>query len=214
MKKSLIIIWAVILISFGLACYFYPLMPARMASHWGTSGEVNGYMGKALGLFLMPIITLVMFLMFWLIPKIDPLKANVEKFRKYFDAFVVSIIVFLFYIYLLTIFWNLGFRFSMTQFMAPAMAILFYFCGVLVDKAKRNYFIGIRTPWTLASDTVWDKTHKVGGKLFKTAGSLAFLGVFFPGQAFLLIMIPVLSATVFLFVYSYFAYRQETKALK
>ncbi|MDD5072096.1 MAG: SdpI family protein [Patescibacteria group bacterium] len=211
MKKSSIIILGIILLSFGAAVYFYPLMPERMASHWGFNGEVNGYISKFWGLFLMPLISCAMFLLFWAIPKLDPLKANIEKFRKYFDGFIISVVVFLFYIYLLTIFWNLGARFNIGQLMAPAIGALFYCSGFLMAKAKRNYFIGIRTPWTLSNDVVWDKTHKVGGKLFKTAGSLAVLGVFFPDQAFFLVMIPILAATIFSVVYSYVAYRQEIK---
>jgi uncharacterized membrane protein len=186
-------------------------MPERMASHWGFSGEVNGYTNKFLGLFLMPLLSCAMFLFFWILPKIDPLKTNIEKFRKYFDAFIVLIIIFLFYIYLLTIFWNLGARFNIGQLMSPALGALLYYCGLLIEKTKRNYFIGIRTPWTLSNDVVWDKTHKVGGKLFKTAGSLAVLGVFFPDQAFFLVMIPILAATIFSVIYSYVAYRQEIK---
>lgn len=211
MKKSSIIILGIILLSFGVAIYLYPSMPERMASHWGFSGEVNGYTNKFLGLFLMPLISCAMFLLFWTIPKIDPLKANIEKFRKYFDAFVVLIIVFLFYIYFLTIFWNLGFRFNMGQLMAPALGALFYYCGFLIERVKRNYFIGIRTPWTLNSDKVWDKTHKIGGKLFKIAGLIALLGVIFPDKAIFLVIIPVIFAAVFSTVYSYIEYLKEAK---
>jgi len=88
-------------------------MPDEMASHWNFKGEVDDYLPKFWGLFLMPIISLGLFLLFLLIPKIDPLKANIEKFRKYFDGFMVLMMVFLFYIYLLSIIWNLGKRFDM-----------------------------------------------------------------------------------------------------
>jgi len=209
MKKSSIVILGIILLSFGIAVYFYPSMPERMASHWGFGGEADGYANKFWGLFLMPMISCAMFLLFWAIPKIDPLKANIDKFRKYFDILIVLIIAFLFYIYLLSIFWNLGFQFNMSRFLAPAMGVLFYGCGFMIEKAKRNYSIGIRTPWTLSSDAVWDKTHKLGSKLFKTAGSLAVLGAIFPGQAMFFILIPVISAAIFSVVYSYTAYRKE-----
>ena len=211
MKNNSIIILGIILLSFGLAFYFYPSMPERMASHWGVSGAANGYSNKFLGLFLMPLISLGMFLLFWAIPKIDPLKTNIEKFRKYFDGFTVLIIVFMFYVYLLTIFWNLGSRFNLGQFMAPAFGGLMYYCGVMIEKVKRNYFIGIRTPWTLSNDNVWDKTHKIGGKFFKVAGLLAMLGLIFPDQAFFLVIIPIIFAAVFSVIYSYVEYRKETK---
>ena len=211
MKKSYLVIIILILISFGLGIYFYPQMPDKMASHWNIKGEADGYMSKFWGLFLMPIILLGLFLLFILIPKIDPLKENIAKFRKYFDGFIVLIMVFLFYIYLLSIAWNLGKRFDMGQMMVPALGILFYYCGILTENAKRNWFIGIRTPWTLSSESVWDKTHKIGGKLFKIAGLIAFLGIFFPNYAFYFILVPVLLAAFYTITYSYFDYQKETK---
>ena len=211
MKKSYLIIIVFILISFGLGAYFFPQMPDKMASHWNFKGEVDDYLSKLWGLFLMPIILLGLFLLFILIPKIDPLKENIAKFRKYFDGFIVLIMVFLFYIYLLSIAWNLGKRFDMGRMMVPALGILFYYCGILTENAKRNWFIGIRTPWTLSSESVWDKTHKIGGKLFKTAGLIAFLGIFFPNYAFYFILVPVFLAGFYTITYSYFDYQKETK---
>ena len=211
MKKSYWVIVTIILISFGIGVYFYPQMPEAMASHWNIKGEVDDYMSKFWGLFLMPIVSLAMFLLFILIPKIDPLKENIKKFRKYFDAFIVLIIVFLLYIYLLTIFWNLGFRFDMGQMMVPALGILFYYCGILVENAKRNWFIGIRTPWTLSNEKVWEKTHKIGGKLFKLAGIIAFLGIIFPSCAIFFILIPIILVAVYTIIYSYLEYQKEIK---
>jgi len=211
MKKSYLVIIVLILISFCLGTYFFPQMPSKMASHWNIKGEADGYMSKFWGLFLMPIISLGLFLLFLLIPKIDPLKANVEKFRKYFDGFIVLIMVFLFYVYLLSIAWNLGRRFNMSQMIVPALGILFYYCGILVENAKRNWFIGIRTPWTLSNEKVWERTHKIGGKLFKIAGLIAFLGVFFSNYVFYFILVPVLLVTFYTITYSYFDYQKETR---
>jgi uncharacterized membrane protein len=202
---------ALIFLSFLIGFYFYPQMPQNMISHCNAQGIPDGYMSKTWGLFMMPIILLAMVILFFLIPKIDPLKANVEKFRKYYDNFIVIISLFFFYIYLLTILWNLGLKFDMNRVLPPAMGILFYFCGVLVERAKRNYFIGIRTPWTLASDTVWDKTHKLGGKMFKIAGIITFLGIFFPKYVFVLLFATLLPFVLFIFIYSYLEYKKEVK---
>lgn len=209
MEKSRIVIIGIIILSFLVGFYFYPQMPERVASHWNAQGEVDGYMPKSWGLFFMPLLLVGLFLLFLLIPKIDPLKENIKKFRKYFDGFIVLLMLFLFYIYLLTIFWNIGFRFNMGQLMIPALGILFYYCGILIENAKRNWFIGIRTPWTLSSETVWDKTHKIGGRLFKIAGVIALFGIFFPKQSILFVIVPVLLVTVYTLIYSYFAYQKE-----
>jgi len=208
MKKSIIIILLIILISFAVGIYLYPQMPEKIASHWNAQGEVDGYMSKFWGLFLMPIISLALFLLFLFIPKIDPLKANIEKFRKYFDYFMVIFFAFLFYLYLLTIAWNLGERFNMIQFLSPAFGTLFFYCGIMIENAKRNWFIGIRTPWTLSNEEVWKKTHDVGGKLFKIAGVIAFGGLILPNLALFLVLFPVLFFTLYVTVYSYLEYKK------
>ena len=210
-KKSELIVLGIILLSFIVGIYFYPQMPEKMASHWNAQGHVDGYMSKFWGLFLMPMLSVGLFLLFIAIPKIDPLKHNIDRFREYYDKFVVLIIVFLFYLYLLTIFWNIGIRFNMNQLLVPAFSILFYYCGILIENARRNWFIGIRTPWTLSNEVVWRKTHKIGGKLFKIAGIVALLGVFFYRYALFFVLVPVILVTVYTIVYSYVEYQREIK---
>ena len=211
MRKTEKIILGILMLSFAIGIFLYPQMPDQMASHWNAQGKVDGYMPKFWGLFLMPLTSIFLFLLFVLIPKIDPLKANIDKFRDYYDGFVVFMITFLFYIYLLTIFWNLDIRFNMTRLLAPALGILFYYCGILINNAKRNWFIGIRTPWTLSSEKVWDKTHKIGGKLFKIAGIIALCGAFFQNYVLFLVLVPVISVSIYTIVYSYFEYQREIK---
>ena len=67
----------------------------------------------------------------------------------------------------------------MTKFIIPAFAVLLFYIGILIKHAKRNWFIGIRTPWTLSSDKVWDKTHALGGKLFQVSAVITLGGIFF-----------------------------------
>ena len=93
--------------------------------------------------------------------------------------------------------------------LSPAFAILFYYCGVLIEHSKRNWFIGIRTPWTMSSEKVWDKTHARGGKLFKIAGFIALLGIILPEQAIFLFLGAVLVFVAYLFVYSYVEYKKS-----
>ena len=99
----------------------------------------------------------------------------------------------------------------MSRLMAPAMGFLFFYCGILIKNAKRNWFIGIKTPWTLSSDKVWDKTHKLGGKLFKIMGVISFLGIIFPNYFVWLLLVPILAITLFILFYSYFEYQKETR---
>ncbi len=210
-SKSEVVITGIILLSFAIGGYFYPQMPERMASHWNSQGQVDGYMSKFWGLFFMPLISIGLSLLLALIPRKDPLKVNIERFKKYYYGFMILVILFLFYLYLLTILWNLGIKFNMIQLLAPAFGILLYSCGILIEKAKRNWSIGIRTPWTLSNENVWDKTHLVGGKLFKVAGIIALIGVFFRGYAIFFILIPVILVAFFTVIYSYFEYQREMR---
>ncbi|MEK6892111.1 MAG: SdpI family protein [Nanoarchaeota archaeon] len=211
MKKIKLIALALILLSFIAAFYFYQKMPAKMASHWDASGNVNGYMPRFWGLLLVPIISLVFFILFIAIPKIDPLKQNIKNFSFYYDMFILIFTIFINYIYALIIAWNLGIVFNMSLMLVPAFALLFYYLGILIQNSKRNWFIGIRTPWTLSSDAVWDKTHKIGGKLFKISGIIALIGILFPAYSVWFVIIPVLIATFYAIAYSYFEFKKEIK---
>jgi uncharacterized membrane protein len=212
-RTTLIIVSILIVASTLAGLLLWNQLPEPMASHWGVNDQVNGYMSKFWGVFLMPVITLGMLLMFLVIPSIDPLKANIDQFREYFNAFIALMTGFMVYIYGLTLIWNLGYTsFRMSSAMLPALGLLFVFAGLLIGKAKRNYFIGIRTPWTLSSDSVWNETHRLGGKLFITSGLLALLGAFFPDYAVFFILIPILGTTLFTVVYSYYLFQKEAKS--
>ena len=211
MNKNKLFSIIVIIFAFATAFYFYPLVPQQMASHWNINGEVDGYMSSFWGLFLMPILMIVFTALLFFIPKIDPEKKNIEKFYDEFERFIIVFNLFMVYVYVLTILWNIGYNINMTASLMPAFAILFYFCGTLIGKAKRNYTIGIKLPWTLADDAVWDKTHKLGEKLFKITALFIFLGTFFTQYAFFLMFIPLIASTIYLFIYSYLEYRKIKK---
>lgn len=212
MKKSELISIGLVILQFMIGIYLYQSMPEKMASHWGFGGQVDGYQSKVWGLFLMPLFSTAVFLLFLVIPKIDPLKKNIEKFRKYYDSFIVLFVLFFSYVYFLTLAWNLEMRFNMSQALIPAFGILFYYVGILTENAQRNWSIGIRTPWTLSNEEVWKKTHKLGGKLFKVCGIIAFVDLVFPSYEIWFILLPVILAGIYAVAYSYFEYNKETKA--
>ena len=100
----------------------------------------------------------------------------------------------------------------MSQMLAPAFGVLFYCLGIVVGNTKKNWFIGIRTPWTLSSDIVWYKTHKIGGKLFKAAGVVAFLGALLPAYALFFIIVPVIAVALYTVVYSYVEFVKQRRS--
>ena len=162
-KTTSIIALTMIALALLVGIALWDQLPDPMASHWNANDQVDGYMSKFWGVFLLPLMTLGMFVLFMAVPNIDPLKANIAQFRETFNVFILLIIAFMLYIYGLTLAWSLGYQdFNMSTAMLPFMGVLFIAIGFMLRKAKRNFFIGIRTPWTLSSDTVWDKTHQLG----------------------------------------------------
>jgi uncharacterized membrane protein len=211
LSRNTAIIAGILILTFAITLIAYPYMPDRIASHWDLSGEVNGYMSKFWGLFLVPLLSAGLTLLFLLIPRIDPLRANIREFRAVYDGFIIVFLLFLLYVQVFIILWNAGIRVSIAQVLSPAIGVLYYAIGILIGKARMNWFIGIRTPWTLSSERVWEKTHALGGKLFRLAGVLAFLGLLFPALAFYLILVPVLFISGYLVVYSYVEYQKVAR---
>jgi uncharacterized membrane protein len=211
MRKTIVVTLGLVLISLASGVLLYPIMPDRVASHWNMNGEADGYGSKAAGVFILPALSALLLFFFLIIPKIDPLGKNIESFREYYDGFILSFIAFMSYLYLLTVLWNTCCKFNMSQALSPAFGILFYYLGIMTENAKRNWFIGIRTPWTLSSDVVWDKTHRIGGKLFKVAGVIALLGALVPQYAILLMLVPVLFVAAYTVIYSYAEYAKQNK---
>ena len=212
-RTTSIIVLSLIAIAVIAGALLWNQLPEQMASHWNVNDQVDGYMPKFWGVFMMPLVVLGMFGLFIALPNMDPLKANIAQFRGAFNLFIVLITVFMLYIHGLTLAWSLGYQdFEMSAAMLPFLGILFIAIGYMLRQAKRNFFIGIRTPWTLSSDSVWDKTHQLGSVLFMASGALAFIGGFLSGQiAFWLLFVPLLGSTLFLVIYSYILYRNETK---
>ena len=208
-KKIKIIILLLVLLSFAVSFYFYPRIPDKMAAHWNAKGDVDGYMSKFWGAFLFPFILSGLTLFFVIIPMIDPLRENIKKFRKFYDGFILFFLIFMLSVHLFILLWNTGKKISPNVILPVGIGLLFFYIGILCENAKRNYFIGIRTPWTLSSDRVWDKTHKTGGKLFKLAGIIALIGIFFREYAVFFILVPAMSAAAYSIVYSYLEYRKE-----
>jgi len=209
MKK---IIYALVLISFLTATLLYIYLPdQKFASHWNSKGEVDGYMSKFWALFLTPLMITGMALLLKFLPKIDPLKKNIKKFKKDYDYFIVAITVFLFYIYILTVLWNINVKFSMTVSVVPGVALLIIYTGFFLEKAQRNWFVGIRTPWTMSNDKVWRKTHKVAGKLFVVSGVICLAGMVFEQYLLWFVLIPLIFSSIFVFGYSYFVWKKVKK---
>lgn len=207
----LLIIAAAIIIS----AFTYSHLPAQLASHWDFRGQVNGYTSRNFSAIFFPILLIGMYLLFLLMPVIDPRKANYEKFINVYNTFKDMVMTMLLVIYAASVAYNLGYQINISLVISTVLGLMMIGMGLLMKKIKENWFIGIRTPWTLSSPLVWEKTHKVGGWLFIIFGIIIVIAPYLPWPSgIVLFIVGALLATVGSAVYSYVAYYQELKTKK
>lgn len=203
-----LIILAVIALS---SIVFYPVMPEKMASHWNGAGIADGFTSKAGALAIIPIIAIACFSILIFLPRLDPLKKNFKAFESAYEKFVVTFLIFMLYLHFLILAANAGVALNMVQWLVPAFAFLSFMIGWLLPQVKRNYFVGIRTPWTLHSDEVWNETHKRGGNLFMFAGIVTLIGIFVPKFAIWFILVPLVGVAIYTLAYSYFVWKRKKR---
>jgi uncharacterized membrane protein len=209
-KRTLVVVVLLALIGLAVSVWAYPRLPEMAPSHWNAAGEVDGWMPRNGIALLMPGFILLIGLLMLYIPNIDPLRANVERFRGVFNWFIVGICAFFLYLHILIILAGLGVEFNMTYLLVPVFSLGIFGIGFLLEKTKPNWFIGIRTPWTISSPTVWEKTHRLGGLLFKVSAGVMLVGFLIsPEVAFTSMLGSLLLAALAPVIYSYFAYRKE-----
>jgi uncharacterized membrane protein len=183
-------------------------LPGEIAIHFDASGNPDGTTGKLPGLMLLPVLFIGFVGLFRNLPSLDPLGENIESFRPQYDLIAASILGFLTYIQALIVSWNLGYSFSINQALAPGIAALYYIMGSVLEEARQNWFIGIRTPWTLSSEEVWNKTHRKFATWFKASGLIALGAVIFPDRLVELAVLPAVIVSGAAFVYSYLRYQK------
>jgi len=211
LKRRELVPLALIIIIFSIAVYLYPFMPEQMPIHWNVRGEVDMMGSRFVGLFLIPLLTLGIYILISIIPKIAVYKKHIAMFDKHLYGIKVAIVLFLSAIYIVSLLPTFGYKINIAYFILPIISALFFYVGYIIKFVKRNFFIGIRTPWTLSSGRVWDKTHKVGSVTFRINALIFLLAIFLPEYAFWIILIPLIVNVLFLIGYSYWLYQKVKK---
>jgi uncharacterized membrane protein len=189
---------------------YYPRLPETMTTHWSLSGEPNGFSSRLVGAWIFPVIMAVLWLILRAIPHIDPRKANYEKFSGMYEALVVLILAFMLGMHIVLLLAATGVPIRMDRIVMPGVGVFIAIMGILIPKAHPNWFVGIRTPWTLTSDLSWERTHKIGGTLFVMLGVLMVASSFLaPETAIWILVAAALGITVFLFAYSYQVWKED-----
>lgn len=194
----------------ALSIFYYPQLPEKMPTHWSASGEANGFSNRLWGAWMLPLFMALTWMIMRAIPHVDPRKANYEKFAVMYEALVILILAFMLAMHLVVLMAATGTPIRMDRVVMPSVGIFMAIMGFLIPKAHPNWFVGIRTPWTLTSDLSWERTHKIGGMLFIALGALMVASSFLaPEVAIWILGAGALAIVIFLFAYSYQVWKTD-----
>jgi len=199
-----------VLITILFSTFVYPMLPEQLPTHWGINGEVDGYSPRLVGVAIAPLIGLVLVVLKEVLPRIDPHRARYSSFRGTYELIFNLIVLFLFVLQVAILGYALGWPISVVGVIQVSVGVLFVALGNELARVQPNWFMGIRTPWTLANEEVWRRTHRVSGRLLVVVGIvLALIVPFLPGlAAFVTTMTLVLGFAIFSIAYSYLMWRR------
>lgn len=191
----------------ALAAVLWPQLPDPMPSHWNAAGEVDDTMAKLPGTLLLVALPVFIVIVFRLIPAISPKGFRTDQFMGVVNFLQFVTVLFTAVVSVVVFLAAIGKDIDMPLIVISGTGLLLIAIGNQLGKVRKNFFIGIRTPWTLASDEVWARTHRLGGWMMVLAGAVMLVGGLF-GLDPVYTVLPVVVLVLVPVVYSYFAYRQ------
>ncbi len=202
--------WLLIAAMFVLAAATWGSAPDRIPMHWSIGGQVDRWGGKFEGLLGIPLLTVAIYVLMLVLPHLDPGRTNYDAFAGPYVTLRLGILVLLAALYVLIILWVRDVRASIEVWVPLLVGALFMVVGNVLGKVRPNWFVGIRTPWTLSSKLAWDRTHRAGGWLFILMGVLMMLCAALRAEWALWTMIVVgVVGLLGLVVYSYLLWRRD-----
>ena len=212
-KNMLIFSGVVFLVALAVTAFAWTKVPAdaQIPIHWNAKGEVDGYGSKTFGLLMGPGLVLGLSLLLAFVPRMEPRGENLLRSQKAYKVVWGFILIFMLGLHLITTSAALGTNINMASMMSYAMGILFMAIGNYMGKIRSNFMFGIRTPWALSSEVSWNKTHRLGGRLFFFVGLLVFVSAFLKrGDLSFGLLIGGLFLTLILtYAYSYWVWKQD-----
>jgi immunity protein, SdpI family len=194
----------------AISVWAYPRLPPTVATHWGLDGTPDGYSSRLMAVSIMPLVLVCMTVIFNVLPKVDPRRENYARFLSSYWLIANAVIVFLLVAHAMIIASGLGFDVKIDRLMPLGVGLLFVFLGNYLTRVEPNWFIGIRTPWTLSSDSVWRRTHRTGGWLMVIGGLILAASAFVPRPAFLVLFVAtIVIVAVIPIVQSYVLWKRE-----
>ena len=210
-KKDWFII-AVLVVTFIVSIYFYASLPSQVPIHWNIKGQVDGYSGRFFGAFGIPLMNLFFYFFFILLPYLDPKKANYAKFSSAYKLIRNTFHIFFAGIQAIVLLVALGHPVNVSMFIGLGTSLLIVVIGNVMGKFKHNYFVGIKTPWTLANEEVWAKTHRMAAPLWVVGGIISAIFAILGGESFFIALLIIVSViSIVPIVYSYIIFKKLNK---
>ncbi len=215
--KASMIVYVVYLLSLVIFASVIPA-DAQVPTHWNFKGEIDDYSGKWSAILFGFIFNTILLLIMMFFSSIQPkYKKNEDRYDKLLPQMSCGLLGFLGLIHLYSLVLAL-YQIESNQFSMIILIIglLFIFIGNLMSKTPRNYFIGIKTPWTLASEEVWFRTHRIGGRMFLLAGVLMIAKSIFLEQEIYQLVLTIIAFALLLYpiLYSFIIFKKLEKENK
>ncbi len=198
---------ALVVAVWAVSAWLYPSLPARIPTHWGIDGKVDGYGAKGWAVFLMPMILVWLLILFCFLPVLSPKNFEVESFRSTYLLIMVLILGLFSFIHGMALYgafhpdWA-----GMGRTLIAGMFLFFAPLGNVLGKVRRNFYIGVRTPWTLASERVWTDTHRLAAWLL-VLGSVVGFGITVTGLPLVAALVVLMASLLVPVVYSFVRYK-------
>ena len=218
MNKKFWLSIIIIIVQIVLALYLSSFIAndAKIPSHWNFRGEIDGYTGKWTAILLFPGINIFMLIFMLILPIISVRYRKTPERFSHMVPIITNIVIFFFaIIHIYTLLLGAELVSATGSFIYYAIGLMFILLGNVLPKMPSSFFIGIRTPWTLSSEYVWRKTHKVGGICFVINGLLM---IFIPAiwgnnpMALTVMFVLFISLILYSVLYSFIIYKKEEKS--
>jgi uncharacterized membrane protein len=197
---------ALVVVAWVVSAALYPGMPAKIPTHWNIQGKIDGYGPKGT-IFLMPGVMIFLLGLFWLLPVLSPRNFEVDNFRSTYLFVMVVVIGLMGYIQGVILYSAAhGGRLDMTRTLFGGLFLFFAVLGNVLGRVRRNFYMGVRVPWTLASERVWNDTHRVAAWLFVACGLAGFL-IVIAGLPIFAALAVLLLAVLVPIIYSFVHYK-------
>ncbi|MGD1008056.1 MAG: SdpI family protein [Ignavibacteriaceae bacterium] len=209
--KTEIWLFIIILAAVCLSIWSFQYLPERMITHWNLAGKADGWSSREFTVIFFPSFLAAIYAILTISPRFDPKRERYQEFSRVYFILRAVVLLLILIAFAIIIFSNLGYKIDIGTTLTIVMSIVI----IIMGKVKPNWFLGIRTPWTLSSENVWNKTHRLFSRLWVCVGICALIVVWInPAAAIIIFSAGVAGSFIYVCVYSYILYKNEKKEYK